>query len=145
ARASVIAATIRTLTKPCRDAKKLSAVILGTVNFDQSQQCSFPVLARTGSADEYWVSDAPLAMAGIAPLLNYLGSRSSYYLNSFFEIVETANDYLARAGGLDGFLQRLLSVSDKVSSSNTLSPASAYASLKSPQYEGLVGVPLFEP
>jgi hypothetical protein len=143
ARASVTADALRALTRVVKDGSRRSAAIIGSVHFDQSQQTTLDHLARGPAADEYWVSDALEDMGSDVPLLCYLGTRSTYYLNSFFELLETANEFIGGLG-VEHFLQRILSTSKGVSRSNELSPASVFSCLRSPQYRGVVGVPLFE-
>jgi hypothetical protein len=120
-----------------------SAAILGSVNFDQSQQVTLDHLTRDASVDEVWVWDASESMGDTLPLLCYLGSRSSYYLNSFFEVLESPEALLSVVG-IDGFLERLQQSLNRASRMNELSPASIFAANLSPQYRGVVGVPVFQ-
>lgn len=142
ARSRVVADAVRAITSQCVSLNLRSAVILSSVDYDMSQQVTLQALTRVDACGEYWVPDAPVSMTG-EQVLCYLGGRSSYYLNSFCELVETANEYIAMRG-VEKFLQRLLSFSKQWSNNNRLSPASVYAATLSPQYSGSVGVPLFE-
>ena len=143
ARSSVTADAVRVLTHTAKEQSRRSAAIIGSVDFDQSQQVTLDHLVRGPSADEFWLPDVIAADTNGVPLLCYLGSRSSYYLNNFFEILESANDIIGKAG-VDVFLRALMSTSKKVSGANELSPASIFSAGLSPQYAGVVGVPLFE-
>jgi hypothetical protein len=143
ARGRVQAEAIRVLSKPAQDHGKRSAALAGSVDFDQSQQFTLDHLLSASAVDEVWVPDAPVTAAGDGVLLCYTGSRATYNLNAFFEVLETANDIIG-SFGIDSFLKRLLRVSRRVSTGNGLSPAAVFAARLSPQYSGVVGCPLFE-
>lgn len=143
ARSRVVAESMRNYTQECNDLGLRSAAILSSVNYDQSQQTTLTALRREEAFGEYWVPDASESYAGSGDLVCYLGARSTYFVNSFFELVETANEYIANRG-VEHFLQRLLHFSKQWSIGNRLSPASVFASELSDQYEGCVGIPLFE-
>lgn len=139
ARGRAVARSLREITRPCSEAQRRSAIVLNSVDFDQSQQVTAQDVSRAAAADELWVSDATPDSSSI-PTLCYLAARSSYSINSFFELVEDANNVVTMAG-IEHFLRRLANTSKRLGA-NTLSPASAYVALNSPQYSGFVGVPL---
>ena len=143
ARASVTADGLKALSRVVRSRGKRSAAILGSVNFDQSQQVTLEHLGREPAVDEVWVDDAAETMGDSIPLLCYLAGRSSYYLNSFFEFLETPDDLLGVVG-MDGFLERLQESLNRAARMNELSPASVFVGDISPQYQGVVGVPVFQ-
>ncbi|WP_329400064.1 hypothetical protein [Streptomyces melanogenes] len=142
ARGRLVWESFRALTEPCKGRAK-SAVILGSVDYDQSQQVTAAMMANSGAVDEIWVPDAKIGTPEDSSLLCYLASRSSYYANALFATLERANELIV-AFGIEEFLEVLLSQSKAWSSANKLSPASVYSSSISPQYRGNVSIPLFQ-
>lgn len=143
ARASVTASGVRALGRAVRAHDRRAAAILGSVNFDQSQQVTLDHLSADPAVDEVWVDDAAESMGDALPLLCYMASRSSYYLNDFFELLEKPDELLGVVG-MDGFLRRLQESLNRASRMNELSPASVFVGGLSPQYQGVVGVPVFQ-
>jgi hypothetical protein len=142
ARGKVTASSLRKLTSVCQAKERRSAVILGSVQFDQSQQVTVEDISLANAADEVWVCDAGSSKTYDIPLLCYLAARSSYSINAFFEVVETANEVITSAS-LDSFLGRLAHTSKRLGA-NRFTAASAYVAHHSPNYVGFVGVPLFQ-
>jgi hypothetical protein len=107
-----------------------------------SQMVNLAVMDRLKACDEYWLPDAPerSAIGGDWQAIQFLFTRSTYYVNAFFEIVEDANNW-AIALGPEKFLQILLNKSKSLRGNN-LNAGGAYVCGKLPQYSGFAGVPL---
>lgn len=119
ARGRLVWESFRALTEPCKGRAK-SAVILGSVDYDQSQQVTAAMMANSGAVDEIWVPDAKIGTPEDSSLLCYLASRSSYYANALFATLERANELIV-AFGIEEFLEVLLSQSKAWSSASKLS------------------------
>ncbi|MFF8290824.1 hypothetical protein ACF068_16575 [Streptomyces sp. NPDC016309] len=142
ARGRLVWESFRALTEPCKGRVR-TAVILGSVDYDQSQQVTAEMMMNSGAVEEIWVPDAKVNVTPPSTLLCYQATRSSYYSNSLFATLERANEIIV-AFGIEKFLELLLAHSKSWSSANKLSPASVYSSSIAPQYSGSVGMPLFE-
>jgi hypothetical protein len=143
ARSTATAASLRNLSQPVGDAGKRSAIILNSMNFDQSQQVTLRAALRGPSADEFWLPDATEDLAGEARIVCYLATRGTYSLNALYELVETASSVLV-SGGVNAFLSRLVRVSNRAEGASNLTPGAVFACLQSPQYEGVVGIPILK-
>lgn len=146
ARATVMAENLRTICQPMRQAQRRSALILGSHAADLSQMTTLDSLVSAQAADEYWLPDlgspVPGGSASSASTLQFLSSRATYNVNSFFEVVETSAQLL-RLGGAQTLIERLFQTSKRLMS-NKLSPGAAYVSETLAQYSGFVGIPLGE-
>lgn len=142
ARVHATADAVRRVLQAASVAEKRSAVVLGDYKADLSQLVTLPALAQAKSADEYWLPFAPdkEALPGDWRAVQFLGSRSTYYTNRFFEVVEKASETLVRHG-VEAFLQELLKTS-KGLMSNEFTAGGAYTAESLSQFEGFAGVPL---
>jgi len=141
ARTKVTAEAVRSVLNKCRENNIRSAVILSSASIDMSQMVNLAALDRVKAADEYWLPDAPdkTALPGDWQALQFLSSRSSYYINAFFEFVEQADENAIQAGP-ERFLQLLLDRSKSLRG-NKLGIGAAYVVDKLKQYAGFAGVP----
>lgn len=142
ARTRVTASAVRSILSNCKQSGLSSAVVLGSTKIDMSQMVSLSALDRNSAADEYWLPDASdkSAQEGDWQALQFLAPRATYYYNSFFEIVEQANERAIEYGH-----QLFLSTLQKTSKSlrrNSLCSGSVYVNSKLNQYLGVAGVPL---
>jgi hypothetical protein len=144
ARVETTAEAIRDILVVANSAGKRSAVVLGDYKADLSQMVTLPALLDIGGADEYWLPTAPdkESMPGDWRAIQFLGARSTYYTNAFFEAVEKAAVRMVREGP-DVFLRGLLSAS-KGLMNNHFGAGAAYTAEHLPQFEGFAGVPLNE-
>lgn len=142
ARVDVTAEAVRAILKVCRDNNKRSAVILASAACDLTQMTTLQAMDKAKAADEFWLPDAPSRKSspGTWQAVQFLASRSSYYINAFMETVEDANRRLILMG-IDKFLV-VLQRNSRSLMGNTLTSAGAYAAEKTEQYSGFVGVPL---
>lgn len=139
ARCFANAQSIRAMTEPIRLQGKRSALILGSQAADLSQMTALTPLSERMAADEYWLPDL-LEPPEHASALQFLSARSTYNMNSFFEVIETSESIL-RLAGAQHLIGRILHTSKRLMS-NQLSPGGCYVSESLPQYSGFVGVPL---
>lgn len=144
ARVATTAESVRTVLSIAKKHNARSAVILGSIAADLSQMVTLQALYTAASADEFWVPDAPdrRRIPGDWQAVQFLAGRSTYTFNAFFSLVEGARQSIFIAG-VEGFLQRLLSTSQRLMS-NKLAQGAAYTVDKLEQYSGFVGVPLGE-
>ncbi|GHH06015.1 hypothetical protein GCM10018780_38350 [Streptomyces lanatus] len=98
ARGRLVWESFRALTEPCKGRAR-TAVVLGSVDYDQSQHVTAEIMMNSGAVDEIWVPDARVGMtAESSSLVCYLASRSSYYANSLFATLEHANEIIVAFG-----------------------------------------------
>jgi hypothetical protein len=141
-RGELIAETIRSIACACKNANKRAAVILGSAAADLTQLVTLQALDSAKSADEYWLPDAPSReeSPGEWQTVQFLATRSSYFFNAFFELIEDANGYAIRHGVPETLKE--LQHKCKRLAANNLFPGAAYVVDKLDQYTGFVGVPL---
>ena len=143
-RVDVTAQAVRRMTTIPRAAGQKIALILGDAELDLAQGADVGSYIRAEAADEYWLPSVPgsLVTETGCVAVAYLFGRATYFINSLFELLTGADNALGGSGGIEGFIQRLLTATSNAGRVNGLNAGAVFAVELTDFYAGFVGVPL---
>jgi hypothetical protein len=134
-RAKATAVAMREIGNVAKEYGMRTAIIMGSQDYDLSQASDLAAMVEENTVDEYWIPSVreEYAVESGASLIQFLGERSTYFYNYFFESVHRW------LGERDALVAR---AARTVVNSTALDPENVFVSNISEAYVGFAGVPL---